>query len=186
MSAEAFGAQLPAELTLDDLAAMAEADGHGHRYELSPEGVLSIMPPPDVEHAMLASQLAFWLAAHGWPPERVLQVCGLRIETDDGVGGRIPDLTVWSQRPSRGAVWATTEGLALVVEIVSKSTEAIDKAIKKDEYARAGIPRYWLVNRDAGNTVTMWTLDNGLYRQAGSSSQPLAWLLNTDPKDHLG
>ena len=51
MSAEAVGMHMPAVVTLDDLAGMNAADPNGHRYEISPEGVLSVMPPPDSEHA---------------------------------------------------------------------------------------------------------------------------------------
>jgi hypothetical protein len=46
MSAEAVGAHMPTQITLDDLAMMAAADEH-HRCELSPEGVLSVGPPAD-------------------------------------------------------------------------------------------------------------------------------------------
>jgi hypothetical protein len=56
-SAAAVGAHMPASLTLDDIAAMAVADEYGHRYEMSPEGVLSVLPPAAVEHAILASRL---------------------------------------------------------------------------------------------------------------------------------
>ncbi|MDH6462276.1 hypothetical protein M2302_002454 [Micromonospora sp. A200] len=58
MSAEAVGMHMPAVVTLDDVAAMNAADPNGHRYETSPEGVLSVMPPPDSEHAMIASRLS--------------------------------------------------------------------------------------------------------------------------------
>ena len=44
MSAEAVGAQMPTQVTLGDLALMAGADER-HRYELSCEGVLSVVPP---------------------------------------------------------------------------------------------------------------------------------------------
>ena len=36
---------------------MMAADPHGHRYEISPGGALSVMPPPDSEHAAIASRL---------------------------------------------------------------------------------------------------------------------------------
>ena len=68
MSAEAFGRYLPAVVTLDDLAAMNAADRHGHRYELSPQGALSVMPPPDSEHATIATSLMLWLGFAGGPP----------------------------------------------------------------------------------------------------------------------
>lgn len=70
---------MPAVVTLDDLAAMNSADPHGHRYETSPEAALSVMPPPDSEHATIASRLFAWLVMAGWPPERVLQAVGVRI-----------------------------------------------------------------------------------------------------------
>jgi Uma2 family endonuclease len=161
MSAETFGAHMPADLTLDDLAAMAMADEHGHRYEMSPEGVLSVMPPAGVEHAIIAARLVGWFLVHGWPADRVLQNCGLRTSVGDGVGGRVPDLTVWSDSPTSGPVWASIDGLVLAVEIVSRGSEAIDQIIKKGEYAKAGIPHYWIVDRDSAHTVTMWRLASG-------------------------
>ena len=65
MSAQAFGAQMPTHVTLDDVASMAAAD-ENHRCELSPDGVLSIMPPADPEHALLVMRMILWLAAHGY------------------------------------------------------------------------------------------------------------------------
>src|SRR5437588_255165 len=93
---ERFTAQLPFDLTLDDVADMNEMDELGRRFELSPEGVLSVMPPPGLEHQIITSQLVVWFATHGWPPEQVLPAVGLKIETRQRVGGRIPDLAVWS------------------------------------------------------------------------------------------
>ena len=89
MSAEAVGAQMPTQITLDDLAEMAAAD-ENHRYELSPEGVLSVVPPADPEHALLVSRMFAWFLTHGYGPEQVVTDCGI-----DVGGGRVPDLTVW-------------------------------------------------------------------------------------------
>ena|SRR5256885_185777 len=99
--AERGAVQVPFDLTLDDVAELNEIDELGRRFELSPEGVLSIMPPPS----------------------------------------------------------------------------------KRDEYAAAGIRRYWMVGQDPANTVTMLDLDTDGYRQV--AAHPLAWLLNTDPADYL-
>ena len=68
--------RLPFDLTLKDVAEMNESDELGRRFELSPEGVLSVMPPPTVEHQIITSQLIVWFAAHGWPPEHVLPAVG--------------------------------------------------------------------------------------------------------------
>ncbi|MFB9236000.1 Uma2 family endonuclease [Plantactinospora siamensis] len=184
MSAESVGLHMPAVVTLRDLAAMIAADSHGHRYETSPEGVLSVMPPPDSEHAAIASRLLVWLAVGGWPAEQILQAAGIRIPGPGGDGGRIPDLSLWSA-PQPRTVWLTVADLLLVIEIVSPGSEAIDGMVKRQEYARAGIPRYWVVDRDTAQTVTMHRLgEAGDYEVA--TTMPLAWLLNTPPAEHLG
>jgi Uncharacterized protein conserved in cyanobacteria len=184
MSAEAVGRHMPAVVTLDDLAAMNAADPNGHRYETSPEGVLSVMPPPDSEHATIASRLFAWFVMAGWPADQVLQAVGIRVRTPSGVGGRIPDLTVWRQPPPRG-VWVAVTDLALVIEIVSPGSESMDAVTKVREYAAAGIPQYWVVDRDSAQTVTLHRLGTqGRYEER--AKLPLAWLVQTSPADHLG
>src|SRR5882757_1652826 len=183
MSAETVGMHMPSVVTLDHLAAMIAADQHGHRYEISPEGALSVMPPPDSEHAAIASRLLVWLATAGWPPEQVLQAAGVRIPGPAGDGGRIPDLTLWSE-PQPRSVWLAVADLLLVIEIVSPGSEAMDEMVKRHEYARAGIPQYWVVDRDAAQTVTLQRIArSGDYEV--TTKLPLTWLLNTAPADHL-
>jgi hypothetical protein len=93
MSAEAIGRHFPAVVTLDDLAAMNTADRYGHRFELSPEGALSVMPPLDSEHAAIASRLFAWLILAGWPADQLLQAVGVKITgpptapADHAIGG---------------------------------------------------------------------------------------------------
>jgi Uma2 family endonuclease len=144
VSARAFGAEMPAHVTLDDVASMAAAD-ENHRYELSPEGALSITPPADPEHALLVMRMILWLASHGYEAEQLAADCGI-----DVGGGRVPDLPVWAkgmpQRRARSS-YAGTSGLLLAVEVVSSGSEVIDRIIKKAEYAKVGIPRYWVVQR---------------------------------------
>ncbi|MEV4639147.1 Uma2 family endonuclease [Actinoplanes sp. NPDC049548] len=170
-------------ITLDDLAAMICADTHGRRYETSPDGVLSVVPLPDSEHAVIASRLMAWLITAGVPLDQVMQVAGIRIPGAEGHGGRIPDLTVWA-KPQEGAVWLPVADLLLVIEIVSRGSEEIDQVAKVAEYAAAGIPQYWTVGRDVALTVTLHRLGaDGIYEQVAQI--PLAWLLRTSPADHL-
>ena len=42
----------------------------------------------------------------------------------------------------------------LVVEVTSRATRRRDVALKREAYARWGIPEYWIVDRDA-RTVTV-------------------------------
>lgn len=174
---------MPAIITLDDLAAMIAADTHGYRYETSLTGALSVVPPPDSQHAVIATRLMAWLIAAGLPLEQIMQVVGVRIPGPDGSGGRIPDLTVWS-RPQQTAVWLAVTDLLLVIEIVSPGSEGNDQVTKVAEYAAAGIPQYWMVGRDAAETVTLMRLTpDGAYKTEAQT--PLAWLLQTSPADHL-
>ncbi|SDT57928.1 Uma2 family endonuclease [Actinoplanes derwentensis] len=183
MSAETFGRYLPPVITLDDLAAMNAADPNGHRYELSPEGALSVMPPADSEHAAIAGRIFAWLVLAGWPGEQLLQAVGIKLPGPAGDGGgRIPDLTIWSA-PQPRVVWLPTTDLVLAVEIVSPGSASMDRTTKVQEYAAAGIPRYWLVERDTAQTVTLYSLEeDGTYDV--TTKMPLAWLLQTQPADH--
>jgi Uma2 family endonuclease len=181
MSAETVGRHMPPVISLDDLTAMMTADGH-HRYEVSPEGVPSVMPPAGYTHAIIATRLMSWLLSAGIPADRVAQTVGLRIPgKTGGVGGRIPDLIVWSKAQADG-VWLPVAEVLLVVEIIYSGSEAIDTVTKRSEYAGAGIPRYWTVDQDPAQTVTMYQLDGDQYRVR--ATMPLAWVLNTTPAEH--
>src|SRR6185436_976403 len=134
------------------------------------------------EHAGIATDLTLWLAAAGWPGRQILQAVGIRISLPDGDGGRIPDLTLWSKRPQ--GVWPAITDLLLAVEIVSPSSKSMDRELKVKEYARAGIPRYWVVDRDTANTVTLYRL-TATDGYESVAKLPLAWLLQSSPDDHL-
>ncbi|GAA0920680.1 hypothetical protein GCM10009557_91070 [Virgisporangium ochraceum] len=105
MSAATIGAQMPPEIILDDVAAMAAADEH-HR-----------------------------------------------------------------------STYAGIDGLLLAIEVISPDSEVIDRVSKKSEYAAAGVPRYWIVDRDKANTVEFQVLGTDSYA-AEREPAPLAWLLN--------
>lgn len=171
---------MPPVATLNDLTAMMTADEH-HRYEVSPQGVLSVIPSPGYAHAIIATRLMVWLAAAGVPADRIAQAVGLRILGRDGIGGRIPDLVVWGKAQTDG-VWLPVADVLLVVEIVSSGSEGMDRVTKKNEYAVAGIPLYWVVDQDPAHTVTMYRLTGDHYTV--QATMPLAWLLNTTPADH--
>lgn len=174
MSAAAVGARMPTTITLDDVAAMADADEH-HRYELSREGVLSIMPPAHPEHAVTVAKMVHWFHANGFGPEQIMVDCGIHVG-----GGRQPDVTVWAKdKPPRAArsSYAGIDGLLLAVEVVSPDSEHIDRVIKRDEYATAGVPRYWIVGRDAATTLQALVLRDGEF-VTEHEPRPLAWLLN--------
>lgn len=145
---------LPAkELTLDDVAELAAADPD-HRYELQ-EGTLLVMPPPDREHASILAAFIMWLGGQGYGRGQVLATPGVRVPRDDkpDATGRSPDIVVTRQPASDSTVWLDPAEVLLVVEIVSPGSEDVDRVTKHAEYARAGIPNYWRVERGGPATV---------------------------------
>lgn len=54
----------------------------------------------------------------------------------------------------------------LVVEVTSPSTRQVDRMEKIVEYARAGIPEYWVVDAEA-RTVEVFVLRQGVYELLG-------------------
>jgi Uma2 family endonuclease len=185
MSAESVGRHMPETVTLDDLAAMMESDPVGRRYELSPEGVLTVMPPPTIGHVVTSTKLMFWLG-EGWPKEQIGQAPGLWIPGDDGAkGARLPDLALWNDPRDEHdqGNWLSGAEMLLAVEIVSKSSKTTDKVIKYEEYAAAGVKHYWIVDLDADKTVTMYRLGHGGY--ATADKMPLAEVLECSLKDFL-
>lgn len=184
MSAEGVAQQMPHSITLDDLAAMADRDEF-HRYELTPEGVLHVRPPNDVEHSEIVMRMVFWLFEHGYAPEQVLLNVGVQTGRTPPYGGRQPDLTVWTAEERLRGVsrsYLLPAGALLFVEVVSPSSRLIDPE-KHDEYAEAGVPQYWRVERDgAAPTVHRFRLGpDGQYVPYRDSVQPLSRLLTTTP-----
>lgn len=79
---------------------------------------------------------------------------------------REPDLLLLlaaSDPRNQNAYWL---GADLVVEIVSADNPERDTVTKRDDYAEAGIPEYWIVN-PLDETITVLTLDGETYREHG-------------------
>ena len=62
------------------------------------------------------------------------------------------------------------QGADLVMEVVSPDDRARDQVVKKDEYARAGIPEYWLVD-PLTEQMTVFRLGEGEYVEHGVFGQ---------------
>ena len=50
----------------------------------------------------------------------------------------------------------------LIAEILSESTEAVDRGIKFDDYAAHGVREYWIVDPDA-ELIEQYVLDGDVY-----------------------
>lgn len=57
-------------------------------------------------------------------------------------------------------------GVDLALEIVSEDDPERDTKVKREEYADAGIPEYWIVN-PSDKTITVLALEDARYTEVG-------------------
>jgi Uma2 family endonuclease len=135
---------------------LAYDDGTDTRYELV-NGELIPMGVGSGEHGEITKLLERLFDAEAarlgreWTAQRgVVGVCSPERGRWDT--SRTPDVVVlekeqWQQLKTREAVIELGEPLPfLVVEVVSKSTIAMDYRAKKTEYGALNIPEYWIVD----------------------------------------
>ncbi len=79
---------------------------------------------------------------------------------------REPDLVY--VRPERGEYCGQPEGADLAIEVLSPGDEnrRRDLKIKPPEYAKAGIPEYWIVDPEQ-EQITVLVLEGSAYREHG-------------------
>jgi len=117
------------------------------------EGRLLMSPSPAPDHNYAVSRLLVRLEGvlpPGWEAIPDIDV-DLQLAPADAPGTvRRPDLVVADaearQRIRRGGGVLRASDLLLVVEVVSPGSTRTDYVAKRDEYADAGIPHYWIVD----------------------------------------
>jgi Uma2 family endonuclease len=150
---------------LYDLDALPE---DGKRYELADGWLTELSPSPRHDHA--AEQLKDIL-------KDAARLCGAEVYVAGGpndvstpAGVRKPDVFAVPREVARAAISGKVRtyyaaDLLLVVEVVSprSGSEQVDRVRKVGEYARAGIPFYWIVDLEPEPKVTVLALQDGDY-----------------------
>ena len=139
-------------LTVVEYARLDEDDRH--RWELQ-EGNLVGSPSPSPHHMIAALELAVQLRTQLPKGLRVVVEVDIDLElAQPGRPGwsRRPDLVVVSQEAldrveCEGGLLLASE-VQVVIEIVSPRSHRTDYVVKREEYADAGIPHYWIVDLD--------------------------------------
>jgi Uma2 family endonuclease len=135
------------------------------------EGELVVTPSPTPLHQLVVHRLAVML-------DRVIveSMLGLVLEAPldtyfDERNVLQPDLVVLLHDRKGLFGSAKLEGApSLAIEIISPSTGQRDRGIKRDLYARYGVPEYWTVDPNA-KTVTIFSdPEGGRYRSETVSS----------------
>ena len=127
------------------------------------DGSLLVSPAGIGLHQWLSFQLCVVLNAAAPRGLRVLEAVNLRVAP-----GRIliPDLTVLV-RPDLGALRYPAEDARLVVEITSPGNVYVDRGVKPQLYAHAGVPHYLRVELERGEpTALVFALDGDRYVEA--------------------
>ncbi|MFZ5631758.1 MAG: Uma2 family endonuclease [Bacillota bacterium] len=134
----------------------------GKRYEIL-EGVLHVVPSPNVLHQHISRELGFIIYEH----VRQHELGVVFFAPLDIVFSRTsiaqPDI-IYISRERQSVI--TEKHIAgapdLVVEIVSPSTSAADRVTKAQVCARYGVPYYWVVDPEQ-KVVEEFRLERGIY-----------------------
>lgn len=135
----------------------------GYRVEII-GGVIVVSPAPAGKHGRVLWRLVETLLSH--LPEGYGMESNLGVEKR--VGGddyAIPDLFVAPEEvldTTQSAV--LPEEVIFVAEVVSKSSQMIDRQGKRRQYAESGIPVYLLVDPFAGELLLLSDPHRGEYR----------------------
>jgi Uma2 family endonuclease len=158
--------------TIDDLD---ELPDNGNRYEIA-DGSLIVSPSSDIWHVDANEQLGNLLRRQAPSGLRVL-IAGAGIDIYRRITYYVPDLVVaHAEAVRRGGKTLQPADVLLVAEVLSPSNRSKDLVLKRHDYAAAGIPHYWIVDR-VNRTLTVLVLDEGetTYREEAVVEPGKTW-----------
>jgi len=137
-------------LTVEEYAELGETETG---YTELQEGRLLMSPSPVPDHNLASGELFVQLRSQ--LPDHLLVIQDIDLDLQLVPAGqpgfsRRPDLMVF-ERTARERVRAEggmirASEVLVVIEVVSPGSRRTDHVIKRDEYADAGIPHYWIVD----------------------------------------
>jgi Uma2 family endonuclease len=132
------------------------------------EGFIEVLPVPTMSHQVILAFLFNALRAFVEPRELGLVLfAGIRVRLWKRKY-RQPDIVFMLRRHADRMMERYWEGVDLAMEVVSGSDEdrRRDLIKKRRDYAKAGIPEYWIVDPAKGE-ITVLRLSRGKYVVAG-------------------
>lgn len=135
----------------------------GNRYELF-NGSLLVSPSPTPRHQYASLRLVRILEDAAPPEFQPLQEVNLRVGPRDFF---IPDLVVVpTEVVDETELMFGPDDILLAVEMVSPTTQARDRHMKRAAYAAAGIPLYWRIELGDGPSLHVHELAGDDYKPA--------------------
>jgi Uma2 family endonuclease len=138
---------------------------HRSRLVEFTDGFLEVLPMPTDEHQSLLKFL--FLAFFGFIESQggTVQFAPLRLRIRPGKF-REPDLMVLLRAKDPRRQSRFWEGADLALEVVSEDKPERDLIDKRNDYAEARVPEYWIVNPQS-ETVAVLRLVGDAYQEAG-------------------
>lgn len=133
------------------------------------DGMIEVLPVPTLTHQLIVQMLFSLLEAFVRPGSLgTVLVAPYKLRIREGAY-REPDLifVLAKHRDWLGEPFAS--GADLVMEVVSPDRPERDLVRKREEYAQAGIPEYWIVDPRNG-LVTVLALEGSAYAVHGTFS----------------
>ncbi len=151
-------------LTWNDLLEMFPEEDKVKRELI--RGELFVTPSGSVRHERVVMRLsrALWRYEEEHGGEAFGSPLDTMLSPSDVVE---PDVMYFSEESSRRIVERPVEVPPdLAIEVSSPSTRKRDRTIKRDLYARGGVPEYWFVDLDA-DRIEVSRLEEGRYGEPG-------------------
>lgn len=171
-------------LTVDEYARFGEDDRN--RWELQ-QGTLVRFPTPTLRHMIAVGELALRLRRQLPTNLDVVPAADINLElapAEEPGWCRKPDLIIVDREAadragSTGDLLRAAD-VIVAVEVLSSASRQVDHLVKRHEYARAGIPYYWIIDLEPPVSVTICHLDEFGYSDGGSVTGEF---VITDPFD---
>jgi len=157
-------------LTLDEYDALPE--DNARHYELL-DGVLVASPRAGSFHQELAFYLMMELYRQLPREWKVIYDVEVVLRPSFPPTLRAPDIVVVpAERAKTKPKRYNASDVLLAVEVISPGSRSTDTSIKREEYAKAGIPHYWVIDLDEPLSLTAYHLAGELgYQEAPAESK---------------
>jgi Uma2 family endonuclease len=114
----------------------------GTRYELL-DGFLLVTPAPSMQHQVIATRLANILSNAVGSAAHVVAFGAIQLGDKTQF---LPDVLVVPSSYPPSANWRDIHGWWLAIEVMSRSSRAYDREVKRGAYLMLGVEEYWLVD----------------------------------------
>jgi len=129
-------------------------------------GVVEFLPMPTMTHQLIAMALCRLLESFVSTNELgTVLIAAFKVRLWEGKF-REPDVLFMKREHASRMSQQYWEGADLVMEVVSPDDPSRDLETKREEYALAGIPEYWIIEPNLGK-ITILTLSGTTYAVHG-------------------